>query len=228
MLERLTTPLLWVLRRLYELTHNWALSIALLVLVIKTCRLAVIWSWPGRISQWRLEKGFIKLKREVWDHRSPEYERRQIELLKEHGPAMQGSVYLTLTQRLASASVVYGYLGFLYILTHAPDLRGAPLLWTPDMTSRDPTYIIPMLILGYWIFGMSRVVSKEKKDWRPYFFAGCAWAGLHAFLPAGLGFYHLCSVLTQPTMTILAMLTLGTYFKLVRRPAPPRKPSPYN
>ena len=215
-LAPLFAPLLRLLHGLYGLGHNWALAFALLALLTKLVLLGLVWLWPGRLAQARLEGELNQLKKELPDPSAAEFRQRQLELLNKYRPAMRGGFVLRLTKLLHAALRMYVFVGLYFILTYGPELRGAPVCWVPDMTKPDPTYGLPLIILAVWFFLGIAMGGLDSKRSGLYLLTVFFWAGLHVFLPAGMAVYHLYSFFAHPVTLLYLLAPFGLLLRLFR------------
>jgi membrane protein insertase Oxa1/YidC/SpoIIIJ len=177
---------------------------------------AVVWLWPGRLSQAQLESALRQLAKEFPDPSSAELRKRQLALLKQYEPAMRSGWLLTLTKLLHAAIRLYVFAGLYFILTYAPDLRGVPLGWVPDLTQPDSTYGLPLIILAVRYILGAAVGGEDTKRRGLYLLTVVGWAFLHVFLPAGMALYHLCSFFTKPRMLMIVLIPFGLTARLLR------------
>lgn len=102
----------------------------------------------------------------------------------------------------------YTYLGLYVILLFTTDLREARLGWIPDLTRPDPLYILPLLVMLYWFWGLvlTQRHSPGRRQSRLLWLVPLGWAGMNALLPAGGCLYHLASCLLTPVVTLVLSL----------------------
>lgn len=215
----LTKPLLLTLLMLHGLTRSWTLALISLVALLKVLQVVLMLITPGRAARRRYEKDLEALKKKFDHNVSPEFRLQELELQHLHAlPSRQGIPELLLSL-LGTLLRGYGYLGLWYVLICAPALHGAQLLWIPDMTAPDPHYILPLCV--FLLFGGGVLASRRNHDLRKTYnwfliLVPPGWAGLNAFLPAGLVFYHLISFWTRPLITLVLGVPLLLSAQLAR------------
>jgi YidC/Oxa1 family membrane protein insertase len=92
------------------------------------------------------------------------------------------------------------------VLQVSIELRGAPFLWIPDLSQRDPLYVTPIL-MGISMFVMQRITpsSMDPAQQRMMMIMPVVLLVMFSGAPAGLNLYwlasNLCSIVQQ-TVTL--------------------------
>jgi YidC/Oxa1 family membrane protein insertase len=182
----IAVPMHWVLSQLHAVSHNWGLAIILLVLLIKgvTWKLTAVQYRSG--AQMRKMQPRIAQLKERYGDDKVKLQQATMELYKkEKVNPMGGCLPVLITMPV--------FLGLFYVLEYSLELRHAPFLWIPDLSSPDPYYILPIIyalvMLGtQWLnpaaAGMDPAQAKMMKV-MPLLFTL-----LFAFYPSGLCLYY--------------------------------------
>jgi YidC/Oxa1 family membrane protein insertase len=93
-------------------------------------------------------------------------------------------------------------IAFYRVLTLAVELRGAPFLWIPDLSHRDPLFATPVL-LGISMFVMQKITptAMDPAQQRVMMIMPLVLVVMFFAAPAGLNLYwlvsNLCSIVQQ-------------------------------
>lgn len=142
MLAPLSKLMLRFLNLLHDYVHNYGLAILLLTFLIKLFML------PFSIRADRSMKQKVELEKKLsyiqqkYKHDPARLEQERAEFLRKHGiPGMGGCLPMLLQ--------VPVFIALNSVLSVALELHQAPFLWVPDLSARDPLYILPlMLVVG--------------------------------------------------------------------------------
>jgi len=142
-------PLFYVLRFLYEYTHNWGVAIILL-----TCGIKLLFV-PLQYKSYKSMQGMQKIQPKVqamqqkYKDDRERLNRELIKLYKEHKVNPVGGCLPMLLQMPA-------FISLFNILYMTVDLRQAPfMLWITDLSVPDPFYVLPILM------GVSMVLQQK-------------------------------------------------------------------
>ncbi len=139
-------PLFIWLRWTYSFVHNWGWSIVIQTLIINLVLLPLrISSMKSALKMQKVQPqmNVIKEKYKKYGMRDPRRQEMNTEigeLMKREGVSPAGGCLPMLIQ-MPFLFAYYGMLGA------ALDLRQAHWLWVSDLSSRDPYYILPILII---------------------------------------------------------------------------------
>lgn len=205
--EVLARPMLWVLRQIYDLCHNWALAIVLLTLLVKL--LLFYPSHRATVSS----QGMAELKPQI-DALQAKYpddkaalNQEMMGLYRKHRINPLGGCLPILLQ-MPIYFALYSMLG------NAVELYHVRLFWINDLTAADPYFVLP-LVTGALIFLQSKYLSplpptpeqRTMVTMMPLMFTVFT-----IFVPAGLTVYIL-------TNTVLGMAQQV----ITKRILPPKK-----
>ncbi len=207
-LEVLARPMLWVLRQIYDLCHNWALAIVLLTLLVKL--LLFYPSHRATVSSQamaELKPQIDALQAKFGDDKG-RLNQEMMELYRKNRINPLGGCLPILLQ-MPIYFALYSMLG------NAVELYHVRLFWISDLTAADPYFVLP-LVTGALIFVQSKYLSplpatpeqRTMVTMMPLMFTVFT-----IFVPAGLTVYIL-------TNTVLGMAQQV----ITKRILPPKKP----
>ncbi len=147
--------LLLGLKAFYRLIPNWGVAIILLTLVIKIIFFPLTYSSTKSMARMQelqpkikaLQAKYKKAKRDIEERRKMNEE--MMKLYKEHGINPAAGCLPILIQFPV-------FIAFYRLLVIAIELRRSPfLLWVKDLSTRDPYYILPILM------GITQYISQR-------------------------------------------------------------------
>jgi len=142
-------PLFYVLRFLYEYTHNYGVAIVLLTVMIKLLFVPLQYkSYKSMKDMQLIQPKVADLQQKYKDDRE-KLNRELMRLYREHKVNPVGGCLPMLLQMPV-------FVALFNILYMTIDLRQAPfLLWVTDLSAPDPYYVLPILM------GISMVVQQK-------------------------------------------------------------------
>jgi YidC/Oxa1 family membrane protein insertase len=146
------------------------------------------------------------------DPKRQEMQREMAELYARHGMSMG-------TQMMVGCLPMLLTLPFLWaiyrVLQISIELRGAPFLWIPDLSHKDPLFLTPVL-MGLSMFAMQKMTpsAMDPAQQRMMMLMPLIFSGMFLWAPAGLNLYwlasNICSLVQQGiTMRVLRMRAAG-------------------
>jgi len=93
-------------------------------------------------------------------------------------------------------------IAFYRVLTVSIELRGAPFLWIPDLSQKDPWFLTPVL-MGLSMYAMQKMMPStlDPAQQRIMMIMPLMLSGMFLWAPAGLNLYwlasNLCSIVQQ-------------------------------
>ena len=186
MFKVIAVPMHAVLSFLHGIAQNWGVAIILLVLLIKgvTWKLTAV-QYKSSAKMRKLQPRIAQLKERYGDDKLKMQQATMELYKKEKVNPMGGCLPVLITMPV--------FYGLFYVLEYSLELRHAPFLWIPDLSSPDPFYILPVIyalvMLGtQWLnpaaAGMDPAQAKMMKV-MPLLFTV-----MFAFFPAGLCLYY--------------------------------------
>lgn len=191
--EVLARPLLWVLRQIEGLVHNWALAIVLL-----TCLVKLVLLYPSHRSMvsmkamGKLKPQLDALKEKCGDDKQ-RFQMEMMALYKRHNINPVGGCLPILLQ-MPIYFALYSMLG------NAVELYHVRLWWIPDMTTADPYFVMP-LAAGALMYLQTKLspAPPDPQQKAMVVMMPVIFTVFSIFLPAGLTLYIV-------TNTVLGMV----------------------
>ena len=198
MLKIFAEPLHWVLAQLDKITHNWGVSIILLVLLINLVTFKFTNAQFESAAKMRKLKPRMDALKERYGDDRQKMQQAMMDLYKKEkvNPAA-GCLPLLITIPI--------FYGLYYVLRDSVELRQAPFFgWIHDLSAADPYFVLPVLytivmLAQQWLMppaaGMDPTQQKMMK------FMPLMFAVIFLFFPSGLVLYYvvngLCRLLQQ-------------------------------
>lgn len=207
-LESLARPMLKILQFIYKLTHNWAVAIVLLTLLIKLLLL-----YPSHRSMASMKamgqlKPQIDALREKCGDDKQKFNLEMMALYKKHNINPVGGCLPILLQ-MPIYFALYSMLG------NAVELYRVRLFWIPDLTAADPYFVLP-LVTGALMYIQSKVLTPAPVDPQQKAMTSMMpvmFTVFTIFVPAGLTLYIL-------TNTVLGMIQQAVVNRGQQSPVP--------
>ncbi len=146
----LCKPMLWFLKKIHGMVANWGVAIILLTVVVKVLLIPLTHrAMVGQEAMKKLQPKIEELKKKFPEDK----ERQQMEMMKayqEAGVNPFGSCLMILVQLPVWAALFT-------TLRNTYELYGAPFTshFLTDLTIRDPTYLLPVLL------GVSQIITSR-------------------------------------------------------------------
>lgn len=143
--EPLVTPILWAIKRLYDLTNSYGLAIILFTIIIYSLFFPL--KWRSSVAMKKAQKYAPQMK-EVQekikgmkpnDPRLKELQTEQLRLMKTANP-LGGCLPLLIQMPF--------FFALFRAITVSVDFRQATFLWLPDLSAADPYHLLPVLMAG--------------------------------------------------------------------------------
>ncbi|HVC63956.1 MAG TPA: YidC/Oxa1 family insertase periplasmic-domain containing protein, partial [Candidatus Dormibacteraeota bacterium] len=137
------------------------------------------------------------------DPRRQEMQKEVAALYGRHGMSMSTQMTVGCLPILLTMPFL---IAFYRVLSVSIELRGAPFLWIPDLSQKDPYFITPLL-MGVSMFVMQRMTptAMDPAQQRVMMIMPLMFVGMFLWAPAGLNLYWLasnvCSI-AQQTVTL--------------------------
>jgi YidC/Oxa1 family membrane protein insertase len=191
-------PLHWVLAQLDKLTHNWGVSIILLVLLINLATFKFTNAQFTSAAKMRKLKPRMDALKERYGDDRQKMQQAMMELYKKEkvNPAA-GCLPLLITIPI--------FYGLYYVLRDSVELRQAPFFgWIHDLSAADPYFVLPVLytivmLVQQW--SMPQAAGMDPAQAKMMKFMPLMFAVIFLFFPSGLVLYYvvngLCRLLQQ-------------------------------
>ena len=183
-----------LLQWLFKFLHNYGWAIVVLAILVKLILLPLtIKAEAGQKKHAEFQKKLAYIKNRYKD--DPErYKQEQTELIAKHGmPGLAGCLPLLLQLPI--------FWALSRVLSGSIDLYRAPFLWIPDLASKDPLYILPILTTLSMI-AMMRSTSDSKQQLSSIAIALIVGA-VSTSLSAGLALYIFVSTFLGVAQTFI-------------------------
>ncbi len=179
-------PLYWLLELLNRLVGNWGVAIILLTILIK----AIFWplsaaSYRSMGKMRKFQPKLMELKERFGDDRQ-KLNQAMMDLYRREKINPLGGCLPILVQ-------IPVFIALYWVLLESVELRQAPfMLWIDDLTSRDPYFVLPVL-MGLSMFVQMKLNPAPLDPIQQRIFMVLPWVFtvFFAFFPSGLVLYWL-------------------------------------
>ncbi len=188
-------PLLSILVFIYGFVHSYGLAIILLTILIKL--LLLPFTLRGEQSMKKRVEFQKKLQYIQQKYKDDKHALAQAraELLKKHGMADMAGCWPLLLQFPI-------FFALNRVLTNSIELYHEPFLWIPNLSAKDPYYVLPILI-GISMILHSLFTATDAKQRLSTFAIALLFSAFSAGLPAGLSLFIFVSAALSVVQTKL-------------------------
>ena len=186
LLTLLAQPLFWLLQQLYRLLGNWGVAIIMATFLIKLAFYKLTETSGRSMAKMRKLQPRLQSLQERYKDDKQALSQALMDLYKREKVNPAAGCLPMLIQ-------IPFFIAFYWVLLESVEMRQAPFaLWITDLSTRDPYFILPLLMAGAMFFQTSLnpappdPVQAQVMKWMPMIFAG-----MFAFFPAGLVLYWL-------------------------------------
>lgn len=186
MLTILAQPLFWVLQKIYDLVGNWGWAIVFATFLIKLAFYKLTETSGRSMARMRqLQPRMAALQERYKDDRQA-MSQALMDLYKREKVNPAAGCLPMLIQ-------IPFFIAFYWVLLESVEMRQAPfMLWITDLSSRDPYFILPLLMAAAMFLQTSlNPAPPDPMQAKIMKIMPVAFAGLFAFFPAGLVLYWL-------------------------------------
>ena len=209
----LSQPLFWLLSKVHDIVGNWGVAIILVTIMIKMLFYKLTEKSGRSMAKMREIQPRMKAMQDRYKDDRQALGQAMMELYKREKVNPAAGCLPILIQ-------MPFFLAFYWVLLESVEMRQAPFaLWITDLSSRDPFFILP-LIMGGAMFFQQRLnpapadpVQAKVMQVMPVIFTG-----FFAFFPSGLVLYWV-------TNTVLSIAQQWYINKIVHEEAQVRKSS---
>ncbi len=189
-LTLLADPLFWLLSKVFEFVGNWGWSIIIVTILIKLVFYKLTEKSGRSIAKMRNLQPRLKSIQERYKDDRPKLSQAMMDLYKREKVNPAAGCLPILIQ-------MPFFLAFYWVLLESVEMRQAPfLLWIQDLSSRDPLFILPLL-MGAAMFMQQKLnpapadpIQAKVMKVLPIIFTV-----FFAFFPAGLVLYWFTNTL---------------------------------
>lgn len=193
-LTLLAQPLFWLLDKVHGVVGNWGWSIVLVTLLIKLLFYKLSETSGRSMAKMRKMQPRMKALQERYKDDREAMSRAVMDLYKQEKVNPAAGCLPMLVQ-------IPFFIAFYWVLVESVEMRQAPFaLWINDLSSRDPFFILPLLMgAAMWFQQKLNPAPPDPVQAKVMMFLPVIFTGMFAFFPAGLVLYWL-------TNSLLSML----------------------
>ena len=219
----IVVPLMRLLRWVHTQVGNWGWAIVILTILINLI-MAPLRHYSiangMKMSKMQPEMKVIQERYRKVPMMDPRRQKMQEEmgaLYARHGMSMGTQMLVGCLPLLLTMPFLFA---FYRVLDISVELRGAPFLWIPDLSQKDPLFITPVL-MGVSMYAMQKMMptTLDPSQARIMMLMPVMLAGMFLWAPAGLNVYWL-------TANIWSLLQQTVEMRLLQpkeAPAPAKK-----
>ncbi len=200
-MEWLAVPILWVMHRFYEFTHNYGVAIILLTVITKVIFFPLTIKSMTSMRAMQALQPQINALRSKYKSDPQRLQRETMELYRTHKVNPLGGC-LPMVVQIPIFYALYVALSVSVEIQNAPFICFGRLfgvdLWICDLASHDPTYILPIL-MGISMFIQQKMtpVMGDPRQAKMMLFMPVVFTFMFLNLPAGLVLYWTLSNVLQ-------------------------------
>jgi YidC/Oxa1 family membrane protein insertase len=215
----IVVPLMRLLRWVHGRVGNWGWAIVILTILINMV-MAPLRHYSiangMKMAKMSPEMKVIQERYRKVPMMDPRRQKMQEEmgaLYAKHGMSMGTQMLVGCLPLLLTMPFLFA---FYRVLMISVELRGAPFLWIPDLSHKDPYYITPLL-MGVSMYTMQKLTptTMDPAQQRIMMLMPLMLTGMFLWAPAGLNLYWL-------TANLWSLLQQGVEMRLLR----PKEPAP--
>lgn len=187
----LAKPLFWLLQKVHNVLGNWGWSIIMVTFLIKLLFYKLTETQGRSMAKMRKLQPRLKNVQERYKDDKQALSKAMMDLYKREKVNPAAGCLPILIQ-------IPVFLSFYWVLLESAELRQASfMLWISDISSRDPFFILPVL-MGAAMFGQFKLNPTPTTDpvqAKIFMIMPLVMTGMMAFFPAGLVLYWLTNTL---------------------------------
>jgi YidC/Oxa1 family membrane protein insertase len=182
----LAQPLFWLLQKIYNFVGNWGWSIIFLTFLIKLMFYKLTEASGRSMAKMRKLQPRLKALQERYKDDREALSKAMMELYKREKVNPAAGCLPVLIQ-------IPFFMAFYWVLLESVEMRQAPfMLWITDLSTRDPFFILPVLMGGVMFFQQKlNPAPPDPMQAKIMQFLPIMFTGMFAFFPAGLVLYWL-------------------------------------
>jgi YidC/Oxa1 family membrane protein insertase len=200
-MEWLAVPILWVMHRFYEFTHNYGVAIILLTVITKVLFFPLTIKSMTSMKAMQVLQPQINALRSKYKSDPQRLQRETMELYRTHKVNPLGGC-LPMVVQIPIFYALYVALSVSVEIQNAPFICFGRLfgtdLWICDLAAHDPTYVLPIL-MGISMFIQQKMtpVMGDPRQAKMMLFMPVVFTFMFLNLPAGLVLYWTLSNVLQ-------------------------------
>ena len=183
---------------LHNYVPNWGLVIVILTLIVKVILHPL--THKGVASMKKMQELAPKLEelKKRYKNNPQKLNEEVMKLYKEAGVNPMGGCLPILLQ-------IPIFIALYEIFMNAVELKGASFLWIADLSSKDPTYILPILMGISMIVQQKLSPSSNPEQQRVFYLMAIVFTIMFANFPAGLVLYWLTNNVISAIQNFIIM-----------------------
>jgi YidC/Oxa1 family membrane protein insertase len=186
----LATPLFWLLEKAHGMVKNWGLAIIFVTFLIKLVFFPLTEASGKSMAKMRTVQPRLKALQERHKDNKQALSQATMELYKKEKVNPLAGCLPMLIQ-------IPFFISFYWVLLESVEIRQAPFfLWIQDLSSRDPYFILPIL-MGLGMFFQQKLNPAPPDPMQAKIMTAMPimFTGMFAFFPSGLVLYWLTNSL---------------------------------
>jgi YidC/Oxa1 family membrane protein insertase len=208
----IVVPLMRLLRWVHGLVGNWGWAIVILTVMINMI-MAPLRHYSiangMKMAKMQPEMKVIQERYRKVPMMDPRRQKMQEEmgvLYAKHGMSMGTQMLVGCLPLLLTMPFLFA---FYRVLMISVELRGAPFLWIPDLSQKDPLFVTPVL-MGVSMYAMQKMTPStlDPSQQRIMMLMPVMLAGMFLWAPAGLNLYWLTANLWSLLQQVVEMRVL--------------------
>ena len=182
----LSQPLFWLLQKIFNVIGNWGWTIIIVTLLIKLAFYKLTEASGKSMGKMRKLQPRMKSLQDRYKDDREALSKAMMDLYKREKVNPAAGCLPMLIQ-------IPFFMAFYWVLLESVEMRQAPfMLWITDLSSRDPWFILPLL-MGAAMFFQQKLnpAPPDPMQAKVMQFLPIMFTGMFAFFPAGLVLYWL-------------------------------------
>jgi YidC/Oxa1 family membrane protein insertase len=182
----LSQPLFWLLQKVFNFVGNWGWTIIIVTFLIKLAFYKLTEASGRSMGKMRKLQPRLKSLQERYKDDREALSKAMMDLYKREKVNPAAGCLPMLIQ-------IPFFMAFYWVLLESVEMRQAPfMLWITDLSSRDPFFILPLLMGGAMYFQQKlNPAPPDPMQAKVMQFLPIMFTGMFAFFPAGLVLYWL-------------------------------------
>ncbi|NPA54473.1 MAG: membrane protein insertase YidC [Aquificae bacterium] len=199
-------PLFLIMHFIYNYVHNWGLTIIILTILLRIVLFPLNHkSLKAMKKMSDLAPEIQKLQKKYKDN-PQKLQQEMMKLYAEHGANPMSGCLPILVQ-------IPIFIALYNVLMVTVELKNVPFLWIPDLSDKDPYYILPILMGLSMIAQQWITPSSDKNQKMIMYIMAAVFTFMFMNFPAGLVLYWLTNNILGIIQSFIINKQLGKYDK---------------
>ena len=210
LVRAIAEPLFHFLQFLYQYVHNYGVCIVLLTVVVRSLFIPLMHKSHKSMKAMQAIQPKMAALQKKYKKDKERLNREMMDLYKKHGANPLGGCLPMLLQLPV-------FIALFNVLNSTIELRQAPFLWIADLSSKDPFYVLPIIMgASMMIQQKMQPMTMDPKQAKLFMFLPVFFTILFLNFPGGLVLYWL----TNNLLTILQQYITIKYFDKKKTESP--------